>query len=115
MKFPIIGGAVFVLSGLGALAALSLSNRGDDVPDTSVVAAASDATQTLVYHVPDMSCDFVCSPTVRKTLAAIPGVTNVETNIEDHTATVIASSDFDESQALAALSKAGYPAERATN
>ncbi len=118
MKFPVIGGVVFLLSGLAALATVSyFGGTGKPVTTSADPSAATvpAATDTVVFSVPDMSCDVVCTPTVRKTLAAISGVEHVETSLEDHTATILVSDQFDEAQALAALSNAGYPAERITN
>jgi len=113
MKFPIVGGAILVLSGLAALVAVSMSGRGPEPAEPAVTAIPG--TSAVVFSVPDMSCEFACAPAVRETLAAIPGVENVETDVEAHTATVVTGDGFDEAQAIAALTKAGFPAERAAN
>ncbi|MGC1272366.1 MAG: heavy metal-associated domain-containing protein [Planctomycetaceae bacterium] len=114
MKFPVIGGVIFLVSGVAALSAVSFFG-GADEPETPAVSAAAAATSMVVFSVPDMSCEIVCAPMVRDTLAAIPGVEKVETDLDAHTATLVTSDGFEETKALAALSEAGYPAQRATN
>ena len=110
MKFPVIGGIVFVLSGVVAIAALSLS--GNSTTETPTAAAAvPTAGDSLVLSVPTMHCEFACAPKVRETLAAVPGVEDVETNVEKHTATIRIGEGFDVEKALAALSAAGYPSD----
>ena len=113
MKFPMIGGGVFLLSAIAALATVSLSNGNKPAADPAAASTPTPiaSTETVVFSVPDMSCEIVCAPTVRKTLAAIPGVEKVETNLDDHTATILFSDEFDETKALAALEGAGYPAK----
>jgi copper chaperone CopZ len=114
MKFPAIGGAIFLLSGIGALAAIAVSRVPQDSPAASEVAEpATPAVEApegaVVYSVPDMHCEFACAPKVRETLEAIAGVDKVETNVENQTVTIFTNGDFDAKTALAALSEAGYP------
>jgi len=118
MKFPVIGGLIFLLSGAGALAAVALMNPpAADPSATATVAAGTPSpdsrSETLALSIPDMHCEFACAPKVRETLAALPGVQKVETNVENQTATVIAGDGFDVAKALAALEEAGYPAKEA--
>ena len=118
MKFPIIGGLAFFLSGAGALAAVALMTpptSGPSVaPPVSVEKPApTSVSDTLVLSVPDMHCEFACAPKVRETLAAVPGVEKVETNVENQTATIETGDGFEMKQALAALEGAGYPAKAA--
>lgn len=120
MKFPIIGGAVFLLSGAAALAAVALINPPQDsrpgpTTNASPEQPTAGAPATLVFSVPDMRCEFACAPTVRKTLAAVPGVESVKTDVEKQTATVQVAGAFDEAQAIAALAAEGFTAERAPN
>ena len=118
MKFPIIGGVVFLLSAIGALAAIGLSSESRDsaaIASASVTepkAPAVDAPEgAIVYSVPDMHCEFACAPKVRETLEGIPGVEKVETNVENQTVTIFTNDNFDAKTALAALSDAGYPSK----
>lgn len=113
MKFPVIGGMVFLLSGAAALSAVAvMSSQGDSAAVAADAAPAEGPVSAVVFRVPDMHCEFACAPTVRKTLAAVPCVRRVETDVEAHTATVYASAGFDEAKALAALSAEGYSGER---
>jgi copper chaperone CopZ len=93
-----------------------MSSGTGTVTDTTPVATDAATTEgpvrAVVFRVPDMHCEFACAPTVRKTLAAVPGVRRVETDVEAHTATVYASAGFDETKALAALSAEGYSGKR---
>lgn len=104
MKVPIIGGAMFLLSGAAALAAVALMSPlvGDEEPTT------------VVFSVPDMHCEFACAPMVRETLGTLPGVAKVETDVEKQTATVVTGDGFAADQALAALEAAGFPAKTLT-
>lgn len=119
MKFPIIGGVVFLLSGVAALAAVALVNppQGNAWSSTAVSSQKPEedgATNTVVFRVPDMHCEFACAPMVRETLAALPGVAKVETDVESQTATVMTSDEFAPDKALAALEAAGFPAKKVT-
>ena len=116
MKFPVIGGLAFFLSGAGALAAVAFMNPpavdpSAAPPISSEKPVADSASETLVLSVPDMHCELACAPKVRETLAVLPGVKNVETNVENQTATVVLGEGFDMAKALAALNGAGYPAK----
>lgn len=118
MKFPVIGGLAFFLSGAGTLAAIAFMNPPAVAPAVAVAASAENPAsdspcETLVLSVPDMHCEFACAPKVRETLAAVPGVQKVETNVEEQTATVLLAEGFDIAKALAALEGAGYPAKAA--
>jgi copper chaperone CopZ len=117
MKFPIMGGIAFLLSGIGALAAMALAMSADrpaaPTAGTSVAEPVSLAAEApagrVVYSVPDMHCEFACAPIVRETLEGIAGVEKVETNVENQTVTIYTGDTFDAKTALAALSEAGYP------
>jgi copper chaperone CopZ len=118
MKFPAIGGAIFLLSGIGALAAIALSGASQDSSGAAATAAAEPAAPAVetpdgavVYSVPDMHCEFACAPKVRETLQGIAGVEKVETNVENQTVTIFTNGDFNTKTALAALSEAGYPGQ----
>jgi len=118
MKLPIIGGIVFLLSGIGALAAVSLATSSQApasvaaAPKEEPSAPAVEAPEgAVVYSVPDMHCEFACAPKVRETLEGIAGVEKVETNVENQTVTIFANDKFDAKTALAALSEAGYPSQ----
>ncbi len=118
MKFPAVGGAIFLLSGVGALAALAFSGAPQDsspVVASSVAEPGAPAVESregaVVYSVPDMHCEFACAPKVRETLEGIAGVEKVETNVENQTVTIFTNRDFDAKTALTALSEAGYPGQ----
>ena len=122
MKLPVIGGVVFLLSGVAALAAVGL--LGDRAaPDPTTDSARADGTQApsltnqnaVVFSVPDMHCEFACAPAVREALAAVPGVRKVETDVEKQTATVFVGDGFDPEKALVALKGAGYSSEKLAN
>jgi mercuric ion binding protein len=110
MKFPVIGGILFVVSGAVALAAVALLGGRSTTPvaATAPPSAVEIPEGAFVFSVPDMHCEFACAPKVRETLAGLPGVENVETNIEAHTATVFVTDGFDADQAVAALAEAGF-------
>ena len=86
----------------------------DAEPTATPVALASvEAPEgAVVFSVPDMHCAFACAPKVERTLTEIPGVEKVETDVEHRTATVFINDQFDQSVAVAALGKAGYPSQR---
>jgi copper chaperone CopZ len=83
-------------------------------PNSYVAMPGVTPASSLVFNVPDMHCEFACAPKVRKTLADVPGLVKVETNVaasEDaRTATLYVTEEFDKEKALAALEEAGYPA-----
>lgn len=112
MKTSILLGALFLASGIAAVAALVATKS----PTNSAVVDATPAQQTvapgsqLTLSIPDMSCEVACAPKVRRTLAEIPGVGEVETNIDDHTATFLVEDGFQLAAATIALEKAGFPA-----
>lgn len=121
MKFPVIGGVVFLLSGVAAVAAVAVMNAPEaktSAAPQAVAMSASDAASVaadgtpteLVFSVPDMHCEFACAPKVRETLAAVPGVEKVETDVDTQTATVVTGPGFEAKKAIAALTEAGYPA-----
>ena len=117
MQFPTIGGVVFLLSGVAALSAVALMNGGKKespaAPAAASVAPSTDAPEgAVVFSVPDMHCEFACAPKVRETLAAVPGVEKVETDVEKQTATIVTGNGFDAGKALAALDEAGYSSEQ---
>lgn len=112
MKFPIIGGVIFAISGVAALAAVALNNSNDAPAAVTAAPSAAAPGDSLVLSVPDMHCEFACAPKVRETLAAVPGVEEVQTNVENQTATLVIGDGFDEAKAIAALTAAGYPSER---
>lgn len=122
MKFPVIGGIVFLLSGIGALTAIALSS-GSKAAAPSAAASATEAIApaveapegAVVYSVPDMHCEFACAPKVRETLEGVAGVEKVETNVENQTVTIFTNDKFSAASALAALSEAGYPSQPLSN
>jgi copper chaperone CopZ len=114
MKLPVIGGIVFLLSGVAALAAVTLVNGSSAEPvERQAALPAVTAENAVVFSVPNMHCEFACAPAVQETLAALPGVQRVETDVEKQTATVVAGDGFDLKKALESLEKAGFPAKTA--
>lgn len=124
MKFPILGGVCFLLTGIVALAAVAMRSGEPElvasaVPGEMASEAPAEPVElvdapegAVMFSVPDMHCEFACAPKVRETLASVPGVEKVETNVEDQTATVFIGDGFDAKQAIAALTDANYPAKR---
>lgn len=125
-KSSVLLGTLFLISGAAALAAYGLQATNDPATSTKSTAtnkASADLTfvsessikelagKTLTLSVPDMHCEFACAPAVRKTLAAVPGVSDVTTDVNKRTATLKIGSGFDLTTALAKLEEAGYPAE----
>lgn len=113
MKTSIILSGLFLISGAAALAAYAARSSGDGVPEAVAKAPATSASEeTLTLSVPGMHCEFACAPKIRETLTAVPGVSGVETNVDDKTATIVVGDGFDLATAVAKLEEAGYPATR---
>ena len=125
-----LGGCAFLVSGAAALTGVAIVGcaetaapvAGTSAAGTSVAAAPVEAAKpvavpegAVLFSVPDMHCAFACAPKVQQTLAKIPGVEKVETNVEDQTATVFVADGFDASAALSALADAGYPSKKLSN
>lgn len=69
-----------------------------------------DGHPTVVFQVPGMHCDVMCTPKVRKTLAQQVGVVDVKTDLDNKTATVAVKPDiFDPDAAVTALREAEFP------
>ncbi len=88
------------------------SNTAVENPDKSMViggeveavAFNTEGLPTVSFEVPNMHCEVMCVPKVRKTLAAQPGVKDVRVDLESKTATVAVEGDaFDADAAVAAL------------
>ena len=97
--------SAFVLMILALAVVAGCQNQGDaPSQDTS-----SAATQQVTVEVEGMSCAQGCAPIVRKTLAALPGVTNVKVDFEKKQATFSADPKlFDAKAVPKALEEAGY-------
>ncbi len=122
MTLRTLGGCAFLVSGAAALAGVALVGCNETAPAASVAVVPVEAAKpvavpegAVLFSVPDMHCAFACAPKVQQTLAKLPGVEKVETNVDDRTATVFVGDGFDESTALAALADAGYPATKLSN
>jgi mercuric ion binding protein len=75
--------------------------------------AQSEAVKdrTVTFAIENMSCA-LCPVTVKKAMADVPGVSNVEVSLETNTATVVFdASTVSASDVAAASTNAGYPAE----
>ena len=73
--------------------------------------ASADFEGQVVFSVPDMTCPFSCAPEVESTLARMPGVLGVETNVDARTATVKVGDGFDVEAAKAALAEKRFPVD----
>ena len=100
------GAVVVLLCSLGAA-------RGWVLPRIRHLLARKEPTMNhhsgLVLRVPSMSC-MHCVATIQKTLAGLPGVRGVNTDLVAKIVRV--DGDVDASQVLSALEQAGYPAVR---
>lgn len=84
-------------------------------PNTTTTAVSAGEGDTLVVHVPEMHCPFACWPAVEETLAAQPGVLDVELApqksedaIDNPKVFVRVSEDFDADAAVEKLATAGF-------
>lgn len=122
----------FTLAACTALALVSVGCGGPvpSVEDESALAAEADAvlgpppavvivsdaepTGTAAFAVPDMHCNFSCGPKVQTALAALDGVTKIETIVGDdaaeRTAVVWTTDAFDPAAAIAAIEEVGFTA-----
>ena len=113
MKKSILLGGLFLVSGVAAIAAFAVQSSAGSASEAPPAATATSQTgETLTLSVPGMHCEFACAPKVRETLAAVPGVNAVETNVETKTATVVVGEGFKLDLAMAKLEEAGYPATK---
>ncbi|QDS99855.1 heavy-metal-associated domain-containing protein [Adhaeretor mobilis] len=68
------------------------------------VAFNVEGAPTVEFSVPNMHCEFSCTPAVKKTLAAQPGVKDVKVDLDTKTAVVsIDKEQFNPEAAVAAL------------
>ena len=94
------GGAVPVESGSGTTMT---------APAPGVPVADADFPGQVVFSVPDMTCPFSCAPEVKDTLAGLPGVIGVETDVPNRTATLKVAEGFDVEAAKKALAAKSFP------
>ena len=94
-----------VESGSGTAAVTSGSGMA------AVAPADADFDGQVVFSVPDMTCPFSCAPEVESTLAGLPGVLGVETDVPSRTATIKVAKDFDVEAAKAALAGKQFPVD----
>lgn len=79
------------------------------------IAPAAAAERTVTLGVENMTCA-TCPYIVKETLAAVPGVTEVEVSAEDNTASVTFEDTQTDVPALtAATAASGYPSRLAEN
>jgi len=72
--------------------------------ESSAVVFNAAGAPTVEFSVPEMMCEASCCPTVRKTLAKLPGVKDVKVELGSKTATVAVDKEkFDPQAAIAAL------------
>lgn len=110
MKTSIILGGMFLIGGAATLASLAMQSTNAATESAAVPSSTPAAKQNVILSVPGMHCEFACAPKVRETLAAVPGVGGVETNVDEKTATITVKEGFQLDRAIAALDEAGYPA-----
>ncbi len=79
----------------------------------ALAGGAASAERTVTLRVENMTCS-LCAPTVKKSLARVPGVIRVEVSAETETATVTFDDAKTSTSALTAATKgAGYPSRLA--
>ena len=101
------------------VATTELSSEGVAAPEfasNEAITVSFTAGDTATLSVPEMSCAIMCFPKVKETLEGLEGVTVVELVpqkedgvIDDRRVTVKFEADTKSDEAVAALSKAGYP------
>ena len=105
---PVGGGAVPIESGSGTA-----------LPDerAATLASATDVQSDeafegqVVFSVPDMTCPISCAPAVQSTLADVEGVSDVQTDVSEHTVTFRAGKGFNLEAAKRALAAAEFPVD----
>lgn len=111
---------ILLLAGLFAVAISCGQKKEKKQPEptmssTSVEAVQPDNTANpvkVVYHVEGMTCDD-CENSIKESVTELKGVTMVEANFEDSTATVMfVPSKTDEKQIIAAIEKRGYQVKK---
>ena len=95
----------------------ALSNPDAD-PAPAVLLVSDTASSAADGHVdltvPDMHCPISCAPRVESTLAAVPGVKSVSTDVDGRLASLDVDPDtFDAAKAVESLEAAGFPVEKA--
>ena len=93
----------------GATAIESGSGTTMAAPAAGDAVAAADFQGQVVFSVPDMTCPYSCAPEVKSTLAGMPGVLGVETDVPGRTATVKVAEGFDVEAAKQALAAKQFP------
>ena len=73
--------------------------------------AAADFGGQVVFSIPDMTCPYSCAPAVESTLAGLPGVLGVETDVPGRTAKIKVDENFDVAAAKKALADEQFPVE----
>lgn len=63
-------------------------------------------SETVTFHVPDISCDH-CAAAISGEVQAVDGVESVEVDVKAKTVTVVAE-PLDERAIVAAIDEAGY-------
>ncbi|MCA9235240.1 MAG: heavy-metal-associated domain-containing protein [Planctomycetales bacterium] len=102
-----LGAALIVAVTLGCTDAPS----ADKTTATEAAPAAFNVAglPTVEFSVPDMMCETSCVPAVRKSLAARPGVKDVQVDLETKTAVVaVDEAEFDADAAVADLLDLGF-------
>ena len=94
----------------GTMAVESGSGVSMTEPAGDAVAAADFGGQ-VVFSVPDMTCPYSCAPAVKSTLAGLPGVLEVNTDVPSRTATIKVADGFDLAAAKKALAEKQFPVD----
>ena len=98
--------------------AMALQSSESDLgtPADEAVMVAFKPGESATLEIPEMSCQINCYPKVKEALEGITGVKSVELMpqedevvINDHRVKIEFDGDVDGSNAVAALTKAGYP------
>ena len=99
-------------------AAIALQTSESDLgtPSDVAIITAFKPGEPATLEIPEMSCQINCYPKVKEALEGITGVKSVELMpqedevvINDHRVKIEFDGDVDGANAVAALTKAGYP------
>ncbi|NNJ25953.1 heavy-metal-associated domain-containing protein [Alienimonas chondri] len=79
--------------------------------DSATTATLASYEGPVTFSVPDMNCPISCGPEVQRTLAALEGVSDVQTDVETRTVKFNAAKGFDVESAKKALAAKNFPVD----
>ncbi|MCA9052033.1 MAG: heavy-metal-associated domain-containing protein [Planctomycetaceae bacterium] len=122
MKNPQAILMMFLLVGCAESVDSVVSDPAESAASPTVTTVSFNAGDQATMEVPHMSCAIMCYPKVKDALSSIDGVAAVELVpqeeegvINDHRVTVQFDGSVDQSVAIAALDKAGFPESKFEN